>query len=75
MKITRLLSFAVGATTLFAAGLFAAGPVKLLNVSYDPTRELYQNFNAAFAKYWKAKTGVDVQVSQSHGGSGAQRAR
>jgi len=59
---------------LFAAGAlaFAAGPVKLLNVSYDPTRELYQNYNAAFAKYWKAKTGVDVQIGQSHGGSGAQ---
>jgi hypothetical protein len=51
---------------------FAAGPVKLLNVSYDPTRELYQDINAAFAKQWKAKTGVDVQISQSHGGSGKQ---
>ena len=57
---------------VLASGLFAAGPVKLLNVSYDPTRELYQDFNAAFAKYWKAKTGVDVEVNQSHGGSGAQ---
>ncbi len=56
----------------FATRVFAAGPVKLLNVSYDPTRELYQNYNAAFAKYWKAKTGVDVQIGQSHGGSGAQ---
>ncbi|MGB7219057.1 MAG: sulfate ABC transporter substrate-binding protein [Vicinamibacterales bacterium] len=44
----------------------------LLNVSYDPTRELYQQFNAAFIKYWKAKTGQDVAVRQSHGGSGAQ---
>ena len=44
----------------------------LLNVSYDPTRELYQDFNAAFAKYWKTKTGQDVSVKQSHGGSGAQ---
>ena len=43
-----------------------------MNVSYDPTRELYQDINPAFAKQWKAKTGVDVQVSQSHGGSGAQ---
>ncbi|HEY2846128.1 MAG TPA: sulfate ABC transporter substrate-binding protein [Bryobacteraceae bacterium] len=55
-----------------AFALTAAGPVKLLNVSYDPTRELYQDINAAFAKQWKAKTGVDVQVSQSHGGSGKQ---
>ena len=52
--------------------LAVGGPVKILNVSYDPTRELYQDFNAAFAKYWKAKSGVDVQVSQSHGGSGKQ---
>lgn len=57
---------------LLASALFAAGPVKLLNVSYDPTRELYQEINAAFAKQWKAKTGADVQISQSHGGSGKQ---
>jgi len=44
----------------------------ILNVSYDPTRELYQEYNAAFAKYWKAKTGQDVTVNQSHGGSGKQ---
>jgi len=44
----------------------------LLNVSYDPTRELYQDFNAAFAKYWKAKAGDNVTVNQSHGGSGKQ---
>ena len=59
-------------SALTASALFAAGPVKLLNVSYDPTRELYQDINAAFAKQWKAKTGVDVQISQSHGGSGKQ---
>jgi len=46
--------------------------VTLLNVSYDPTRELYQEFNASFAKYWKGKTGQDVTVQQSHGGSGKQ---
>lgn len=44
----------------------------LLNVSYDPTRELYKEFNPAFAKYYKAKTGKDVTVNQSHGGSGKQ---
>ncbi len=49
-----------------------AGEIKLLNVSYDPTRELYTEYNAAFAKFWKAKTGDDVVVSQSHGGSGKQ---
>ena len=43
-----------------------------MNVSYDPTRELYQDYNAAFARYWKAKTGQDVTVNQSHGGSGKQ---
>ena len=59
-------------SVLTASALFAAGPVKLLNVSYDPTRELYQDIDAAFAKQWKAKTGVDVQISQSHGGSGKQ---
>jgi sulfate/thiosulfate transport system substrate-binding protein len=59
-------------TLLSSSILFAAGPVKLLNVSYDPTRELYQAVNIAFAKQWKAKTGADVQISQSHGGSGKQ---
>jgi sulfate/thiosulfate transport system substrate-binding protein len=46
--------------------------VKLLNVSYDPTRELYQDYNAAFARYWKAKSGQTVEVQQSHGGSSKQ---
>jgi sulfate transport system substrate-binding protein len=50
----------------------AAQPVQLLNASYDPTRELYQDINAAFGKLWKARTGQDVQISQSHGGSGKQ---
>ena len=47
-------------------------PLTLLNVSYDPTRELYQDFNKQFAGYWKGKTGQDVTVRQSHGGSGKQ---
>src|ERR1017187_7342125 len=50
----------------------SAKEIKLLNVSYDPTRELYQEYNAAFAKYWKAKTGDDVTIKASHGGSGKQ---
>ena len=54
-----------------AAGV-EAKDIKLLNVSYDPTRELYQDYNAAFARYWKAKTGDNVVVAQSHGGSGKQ---
>jgi sulfate/thiosulfate-binding protein len=49
-----------------------AADVSLLNVSYDPTRELYQDYNAAFAKYWQGKTGDKVTVKQSHGGSGKQ---
>jgi sulfate transport system substrate-binding protein len=57
---------------LAVSALLAAGPVKLLNVSYDPTRELYQDINAAFAKQWKAKTGTTVEISQSHDGSGKQ---
>ena len=58
--------------TAFSTLPAAAGPVKLLNVSYDPTREIYQDYNAAFAKHWKASTGQDVAISQSHGGSGKQ---
>src|ERR1039458_1282472 len=50
----------------------SAKEIKLLNVSYDPTRELYTEYNAAFTKYWKAKSGDDVTISQSHGGSGKQ---
>jgi sulfate/thiosulfate-binding protein len=49
-----------------------AKEIKLLNVSYDPTREFYQDFNAAFTKYWEGKTGNKVTVQQSHGGSGKQ---
>ena len=49
-----------------------AQPLTLLNVSYDPTREHYAEFNQAFAKYWKGKTGQDVTIKQSHGGSGKQ---
>ncbi|MFC7462690.1 sulfate ABC transporter substrate-binding protein [Hydrogenophaga defluvii] len=68
----RLLS----AVTLVAAGTAAlaqaAAPVTLLNVSYDPTRELYVEYNAAFIKHWKAKTGQNVTIKQSHGGSGKQ---
>ncbi|WP_310610654.1 sulfate ABC transporter substrate-binding protein [Limnohabitans sp.] len=63
------------ATALVAvSGLAAAqtAPLTLLNVSYDPTRELYSEFNTAFAKHWKAQTGQDVTIKQSHGGSGKQ---
>jgi sulfate transport system substrate-binding protein len=61
-------------TIILTLGLAAAEAkdIRLLNVSYDPTRELYVEYNAAFTKYWKAKTGDDVNVLQSHGGSGKQ---
>ena len=64
----------LGAVSLgaFSTGAWAQQAVTLLNVSYDPTRELYVEYNAAFTKYWKAKTGQDVSIKQSHGGSGKQ---
>jgi len=55
-----------------AALAVPTGAQELLNVSYDPTRELYQEFNAAFAKHWKAKTGKAVTIQQSHGGAAKQ---
>ena len=64
-----ILPILLAAGTTLSVG---AAEVKLLNVSYDPTRELYNEYNAAFTQYWKAKTGDDVTVSQSHGGSGKQ---
>ena len=65
-----LLALSVGAAPAGAQG--GDKPVTLLNVSYDPTRELYEDFNQQFARYWKEKTGQDVTVRQSHGGSGKQ---
>ncbi|HEY2976341.1 MAG TPA: sulfate ABC transporter substrate-binding protein [Burkholderiaceae bacterium] len=62
----------IGAALAASTVLAQAKDVTLLNVSYDPTRELYQDYNAAFAKYWKAKTGDTVAVKASHGGSGKQ---
>ena len=50
-----------------------SGEISLLNVSYDPTRELYQAFNPEFSRYWKEKTGQVVSVKQSHGGAGKQK--
>lgn len=55
-----------------AFSAFAQQPLTLLNVSYDPTRELYVEYNKAFIQHWKAKTGQDVTIKQSHGGSGKQ---
>jgi sulfate transport system substrate-binding protein len=63
---------AAGATTLSPAAFGQARPVTLLNASYDPTRELYKEIDAAFATYWKGRTGQTITVNQSHAGSGAQ---
>ena len=70
----RFLQTLIAASWVAFSGLSAAqpAPVTLLNVSYDPTRELYAEFNTAFAKHWKAQTGQDVSIKQSHGGSGKQ---
>ncbi len=62
----------VATAVAFGAPLAQAADVSILNVSYDPTRELYVDYNAEFARYWKAKTGDTVRVNQSHGGSGKQ---
>ncbi len=66
------LSRALAASVLAVAFAVYAADVTLLNVSYDPTRELYQQYDAAFAAYWKDKTGDVVTVKQSHGSSGKQ---
>ena len=68
--ITALAIIAAAATGGYSRA--QAADVTILNVSYDPTRELYQDYNAAFASYWKARTGQDVTINQSHGGSGKQ---
>ena len=71
-SIYKKLGLAVSALSLIAPIISKAADINLLNVSYDPTRELYQVYNEAFAKYWKAKTGDNVKVQQSHGGGGKQ---
>ena len=69
---TLIALSAASALSSLAMPGFAQQPVTLLNVSYDPTRELYVEYNAAFARHWKVKTGQDVSIKQSHGGSGKQ---
>jgi sulfate/thiosulfate-binding protein len=68
----KTLRFLLPTLALLVAGAAHAKPVELLNVSYDPTRELYVEYNKAFTAHWKAKTGDDVTIKQSHGGSGKQ---
>ena len=68
----HLAGLAAATLSMAPVPSFCQSPVTLLNVSYDPTRELYVEFNQAFARYWKGKTGQDVAIKQSHGGSGKQ---
>lgn len=77
LKMRRAIIPGIRSNLIFGAILFltfgiARAETALLNVSYDPTRELYQDFNASFAGYWKSKTGQSVTINQSHGGSGKQ---
>lgn len=62
----------VGLTLLLASASVLAKDIQLLNVSYDPTRELYEQYNKAFSAHWKQETGDNVVIRQSHGGSGKQ---
>jgi sulfate/thiosulfate-binding protein len=71
MRIT-LKTLALSLAALLGCATIVRAEVTLLNVSYDPTRELYQGYNEAFARYWKQKTGEVVTIKQSHGGSGKQ---
>ena len=76
-KLLGIILSAVLLTTTVLTGCVSAsaendGKVTITNVSYDPTRELYTSYNELFAKHWKEKTGQDVEVTQSHGGSGKQ---
>jgi sulfate/thiosulfate-binding protein len=68
----KKIAAALTAGLLLAQSIAFAADITLLNVSYDPTRELYQDFNQAFAKQWKARTGDNLTIKQSHGGSGKQ---
>jgi sulfate transport system substrate-binding protein len=70
--ISKSLVAALGLALTLSGATSTFAQTTLLNVSYDPTREFYKDYNAAFAKHWKAETGEDVSVQQSHGGSGKQ---
>ena len=72
LKLSRRAAIALGASVGIAGLAAASYATEILNVSYDPTREFYQEYNPAFQKYWKEKTGEDVTVRQSHSGSGKQ---
>ncbi len=78
MKKSKIKIFGLLAAVVLTGGIFAGcgsasdDTVSIVNVSYDPTRELYSEYNKIFAEHWKEKTGQDVEVTQSHGGSGKQ---
>jgi sulfate/thiosulfate transport system substrate-binding protein len=72
MKIPFKICTVLGVALMLALSARAEKAISLLNVSYDPTRELYNEYNPAFAKYWKEKTGKTVEIKQSNGGSGTQ---
>ena len=72
MKNNFFIIVCTAVLAILAAGNAHAKDINLLNVSYDPTRELYKEYNPVFAKFWKAKTGDNVTINQSHGGSGKQ---
>lgn len=69
MKLKKLVFFIF---SIFIATLSLSAKDSILNVSYDPTREFYKSYNDLFAKYWKTKSGKDIEIKQSHGGSGKQ---
>lgn len=72
MNHRLIVSGIIALATLASSGAQAQKSLSILNVSYDPTRELYQDINEAFSKYWQSKTGEKVTIQQSHGGSGKQ---
>jgi sulfate/thiosulfate transport system substrate-binding protein len=72
LRLTGGVATGLASATIFGTRAAQAASVTLLNVSYDPTRELYVEYNMAFARYWKGKSGQDIRINQSHGGSGQQ---
>ncbi len=72
IMFSRRVAYQLIVALLFSWKTLAHADIELLNVSYDPTRELYQEFNAAFARQWEAKTRDKITIRQSHGGSGKQ---
>ncbi|MGA2278196.1 MAG: sulfate ABC transporter substrate-binding protein, partial [Terracidiphilus sp.] len=69
---SRIKTFIIAAIILIVSASLVHAQTHLLNVSYDPTREFYEEYNRIFAQHWKATTGQDVVINQSHGGSGKQ---